>query len=72
MREQVVHRYTLKRSSQQWSVALKVEKWGDSLAVRLPAGLLEALELLEGDLLQIVIDGLARPLCPQYLGSTQC
>ena len=34
---------------------MKVEKWGDSLAVRLPAAMVEALELCEGDEIEIHI-----------------
>jgi antitoxin MazE len=32
---------------------MQVSKWGNSLAVRLPASVLEALELKEGDEIQI-------------------
>ncbi|PMR75289.1 AbrB/MazE/SpoVT family DNA-binding domain-containing protein [Billgrantia endophytica] len=35
---------------------MQVAKWGNSLAVRLPARLVEALELREGDDIEIVID----------------
>ncbi len=35
---------------------MQVAKWGNSLAVRLPASLVEALELREGDSIEIVID----------------
>jgi len=35
---------------------MQVAKWGNSLAVRLPAKLVEALELREGDDIEIVID----------------
>lgn len=35
---------------------MQVAKWGNSLAVRLPASLVEALELREGDDIEIVID----------------
>ncbi|ANN70943.1 AbrB/MazE/SpoVT family DNA-binding domain-containing protein [Bordetella bronchialis] len=35
---------------------MQVAKWGNSLAVRLPASLVEALELHEGDDIEIVID----------------
>ena len=34
---------------------MKVAKWGDSLAVRLPAALVEALRLKEGDEIEIRI-----------------
>lgn len=36
---------------------MQVAKWGNSLAVRLPAALVEALELREGDDIEIVVDG---------------
>jgi len=35
---------------------MQVAKWGNSLAVRLPASLVTALELQEGDDIQIVVD----------------
>jgi len=35
---------------------MQVAKWGNSLAVRLPAALVEVLELREGDDIQIVAD----------------
>ncbi|HEU0231499.1 MAG TPA: AbrB/MazE/SpoVT family DNA-binding domain-containing protein [Burkholderiaceae bacterium] len=35
---------------------MQVAKWGNSLAVRLPASLVEALELREGDDIEIVVD----------------
>jgi antitoxin MazE len=34
---------------------MKVAKWGNSLAVRLPSALVEALELKEGDDIEIAI-----------------
>lgn len=34
---------------------MRVSKWGNSLAVRLPASVVEALELHEGDEIDIVI-----------------
>lgn len=36
---------------------MQVSKWGNSLAVRLPAGVVEALELKEGDEIEIRIVG---------------
>ena len=36
---------------------MQVGKWGNSLAVRLPAALVEALQLKEGDEIQIEIAG---------------
>ena len=35
---------------------MQIAKWGNSLAVRLPASLVEALELREGDDIEIIID----------------
>jgi len=35
---------------------MQVARWGNSLAVRLPASLVAALELREGDDIQIVVD----------------
>jgi len=35
---------------------MQVAKWGNSLAIRLPATLVEALELHEGDDIEIVVD----------------
>jgi antitoxin MazE len=36
---------------------MKVSKWGNSLAVRLPAAVVEALELKEGDDIEIRVAG---------------
>jgi len=36
---------------------MRIEKWGNSLAVRLPAVVVEALELKEGDDIEIRITG---------------
>ena len=36
---------------------MNVSKWGNSLAVRLPAAVVEALELKEGDEIEIGISG---------------
>jgi antitoxin MazE len=36
---------------------MQVSKWGNSLAVRLPAAVVEALELKEGDQVEIRITG---------------
>jgi len=36
---------------------MKVAKWGNSLAVRLPGAVVEALDLKEGDLIEIRIAG---------------
>jgi antitoxin MazE len=35
---------------------MQVAKWGNSLAVRLPAAVVEALELKEGDEIEIYVD----------------
>jgi len=35
---------------------MQVAKWGNSLAVRLPATLVEALQLREGDDIEIIVD----------------
>lgn len=39
---------------------MRVSKWGNSLAVRLPAALVEALELSEGDDIEIEVQGAQR------------
>ena len=36
---------------------MKVAKWGNSLAIRLPAGLVQALDLKEGDDIEVDIAG---------------
>jgi antitoxin MazE len=36
---------------------MKVAKWGNSLAIRLPAGLVEALDLKEGDDIEVNVAG---------------
>ncbi|BCG25496.1 AbrB family transcriptional regulator [Pseudomonas tohonis] len=36
---------------------MQVAKWGNSLAVRIPASVVEALELKEGDDIEILIEG---------------
>ncbi|MCC4594330.1 AbrB/MazE/SpoVT family DNA-binding domain-containing protein [Xanthomonas campestris pv. phormiicola] len=36
---------------------MRVAKWGDSLAIRLPVSLVEALELREGDEIEVIVDG---------------
>jgi antitoxin MazE len=35
---------------------MRIEKWGDSLAVRLPASVVDALGLKEGDCIEIYAD----------------
>jgi antitoxin MazE len=37
--------------------ALQVSKWGNSLAIRLPAAVVEALELKEGDQVEVRVAG---------------
>ncbi len=36
---------------------MQVARWGNSLAVRLPAAVVEALELKEGDQIEILVEG---------------
>jgi len=36
---------------------MQVSKWGNSLAVRLPAAVVEALNLKEGDEIEIIVTG---------------
>jgi len=36
---------------------MRIAKWGNSLAVRLPAGVIEALDLKEGDDIEIYVAG---------------
>lgn len=38
-------------------LSMQVSKWGNSLAIRLPAAVVEALELKEGDDIQIRVAG---------------
>ena len=38
-------------------ISMQVSKWGNSLAVRLPAGVVEVLALKEGDAIEIEIAG---------------
>jgi antitoxin MazE len=38
-------------------IAMRVAKWGNSLAVRLPAAVVEALKLKEGDAVEIHVAG---------------
>ena len=39
----------------QKELIMQVSKWGNSLAIRLPASVVEALELREGDDIEVVI-----------------
>jgi antitoxin MazE len=45
--------YTFQLSYIQQEVGVQVAKWGNSLAVRLPASVVEALQLKEGDDIEI-------------------
>lgn len=36
---------------------MRVAKWGNSLTVRLPASVVAALKLVEGDEIEIIVDG---------------
>lgn len=36
---------------------MRVAKWGNSLAIRLPAAIVEALELKQGDDIEITVEG---------------
>jgi antitoxin MazE len=47
---------------------MRVEKWGNSLAIRLPAFIVEALELKEGDAIEIRIVGRREPGVSRQLG----
>ena len=40
-----------------WETHMQVSKWGNSLAVRLPAAVVEALGLKEGDDIEIHVEG---------------
>jgi antitoxin MazE len=41
-------------------VAVQVEKWGNDLAIRLPAAVVEALGLKEGDEIEISVTGIGQ------------
>jgi antitoxin MazE len=45
----------MKRARMRWREPMKVAKWGNSLAVRLPAALVEALRLKDADEIDIHI-----------------
>ena len=49
---------------------MQIAKWGNSLAVRLPAAVVEALELKEGDEIEIFVPAHARWRCLASLGGT--
>ena len=36
---------------------MQVSKWGNSLAIRIPASVVEALQLKEGDNVEIIVEG---------------
>jgi antitoxin MazE len=36
---------------------MQVSKWGNSLAIRIPASVVEALQLKEGDNVEVVVEG---------------
>ena len=40
-----------------WRCAVQVSKWGNSLAIRLPAAVVEALQLRDGDDIQVHVAG---------------
>jgi antitoxin MazE len=42
---------------QEEEIAMQVSKWGNSLAVRLPQAVVEALRLKEGDEIEITVAG---------------
>jgi antitoxin MazE len=44
----------------QWELSMQVSKWGNSLAVRLPAAVVEVLDLKEGDDIEIDVAGKRR------------
>lgn len=49
---------------------MQVSKWGNSLAVRLPAAVVQALELREGDDIEITVQG-ARSFAVRKAPGTQ-
>jgi antitoxin MazE len=51
----LVKKYIQEKYSQE--LAMQVSKWGNSLAVRLPAAVVDALELKEGDQIEVRIAG---------------
>jgi antitoxin MazE len=42
---------------QEEALAMHVSKWGNSLAIRLPAAVVEALQLKEGDEIEVEVAG---------------
>ena len=51
--------------------AVQVAKWGNSLAVRLPAAVVEALELKEGDDIEVEVLGARQFAVARKPGRTQ-
>lgn len=49
--------YTLHRCISRLEQAVQVSKWGNSLAIRLPAAVVDALGLKEGDQIEIQVAG---------------
>ena len=47
---------------------MKVAKWGNSFAVRLPASVVEALELKDGEDIEVLVSG-ERSLCVETAAS---
>lgn len=45
---------------QRYSISMQVAKWGNSLAIRLPAAIVKSLKLKEGDDIEIRIAGTRR------------
>jgi antitoxin MazE len=59
LREGECHRnlHTLIKIYAMMGLSMQVSKWGNSLAIRLPATVVEALELKEGDEIEVTITG---------------
>jgi len=51
---------------------MRVSKWGNSLAVRLPQSVVEVLELREGDAVEIHVAGRARLTYRKHLYRRSC
>jgi antitoxin MazE len=50
---------------------MQVSKWGNSLAVRLPAAVVETLDLKEGDEIEIEVTGARRFAVKKALGTRE-
>lgn len=50
---------------------MRVSKWGRSLAIRLPSAVVDALDLREGDDIEIVVDGPRQFSVRKKLGEQQ-